>query len=174
MALRRAGALVASAAAARSAAVPRVAAPLVRRATVAPARRSLHAGSIVSAWDAGGARGGGSDRDDEVATRAQGTLGPWLRIIMTKNPDAPHVKHGMKNVKVTLPLGLVNLGLKMGKSFAPKEFRDVDLEEVKALLDGLNAAELEKLGIAGGKLVHVESEEGTVEVFVQKDFFAQK
>jgi hypothetical protein len=76
----------------------------------------------------------------------------WMRIRVTD------LKTGRAKVNVNLPMGLVNVGMKMGARFAP-EMGDVDLDEImEAIKEG-----------AQGKIVEVEDEEDgeRVEIYVE-------
>lgn len=81
-----------------------------------------------------------------------GGSGRWLRVRVT---DA---RTGRNKVNVTIPMGLVDVGLKMGARFAP-EMEGFDLAQL---------AELVKSG-ATGKLVEVQdSDDGElVEIFIE-------
>jgi hypothetical protein len=76
----------------------------------------------------------------------------WMRIRVTD------LKTGNAKVNVNLPMGLVNVGLKMGARFAP-DMENVDLDEIMASI---------KEG-AQGKIVEVENDEGgeRVEIYVE-------
>ena len=76
----------------------------------------------------------------------------WMRIRVTD------LKSGNAKVNVNLPMGLVNVGLKMGARFAP-DLENVDLDEIIASI---------KEG-AQGKIVEVEDDEGDerVEIYVE-------
>lgn len=76
----------------------------------------------------------------------------WLRVRVT---DA---RTGRNKVNVTIPMGLVDVGLKMGARFAP-EMEGFDLTQL---------AEMIKSG-ATGKLVEVQDREDgeLVEIFVE-------
>lgn len=78
--------------------------------------------------------------------------GRWLRVRVT---DA---RTGRNKVNVTIPMGLVDVGLKMGARFAP-EMEGFDLAQL---------AEMVKSG-ATGKLVEVQDREDgeLVEIFVE-------
>ena len=76
----------------------------------------------------------------------------WMRVRVTD------LNTGRTKVNVNLPMGLVNLGIKMGARFAP-EMEDIDLDEiVQAIQDG-----------AQGKIVEVEDEEDNerVQVYIE-------
>lgn len=80
----------------------------------------------------------------------------WLRVRVKEKGDKT-------KVKVNLPISLVQIGLKLGRSFVP-ELRNAGLEKedieniMRAIKDG-----------AEGKIVEVEDEDNdtTVEVFVE-------
>ena len=78
--------------------------------------------------------------------------GRWFRVRVTD------LQTGKSKVNVNIPMGLVNVGIKMGARFAP-EMEGVDLA---------NLAELVRSG-ATGKLIEVEDlEDGErVEIFIE-------
>jgi len=76
----------------------------------------------------------------------------WLRV---RVEDGPRTK-----VNVNLPIGLVNVGLKLGSKFVP-EMEGLDMEEIRAEID-----EAIQSG-AQGKIVEIEDEETRVEVFIE-------
>ncbi len=76
----------------------------------------------------------------------------WFRVRVTD------LKNGRNKVNVNIPVGLVNVGLKMGARFAP-EVEGVDFEEImEAIRSGQQ-----------GKIMDVTDEEGgeRVEIFVE-------
>jgi hypothetical protein len=78
--------------------------------------------------------------------------GRWFRVRVTD------MRTGKNKVNVNIPMGLVNVGMRMGARFAP-EVSGIDVEEiVQAVKDG-----------AYGKIVDIEdSEEGErVEIYVE-------
>ncbi len=87
---------------------------------------------------------------------AAGGFPRWLRVRVKEKGDKTRVK-------VNLPISLVQIGLKLGRSFVP-ELRNAGLEKedieniMRAIKDG-----------AEGKIVEVEDEDNdtTVEVFVE-------
>jgi len=85
-------------------------------------------------------------------TESPGGKARWMRIRVTD------LKTGNAKVNVNLPMGLVNVGLKMGARFAP-DMENVDLDEIMASI---------KEG-AQGKIVEVENGEGgeRVEIYVE-------
>jgi hypothetical protein len=78
--------------------------------------------------------------------------GRWLRVRVT---DA---RTGRNKVNVTIPMGLVDVGLKMGARFAPE-------------MEGFDLAQLSELVKSGatGKLVEVQDQEDgeLVEIFIE-------
>jgi len=81
------------------------------------------------------------------------TSGKWFRVRVT---DA---KSGRRKVNVNIPLGLVDVGLKMGARFAPAGLEGLDIEKVIAAI---------KTG-GEGKIVDVSNDEDGehVEVFIE-------
>ena len=75
----------------------------------------------------------------------------WLRIRVTDTYT------GKAKVNVNIPIGLVNVGLKLGARFSP----EVDEEQMEALAEAL------KSGLSG-KIIDVTDEDGEhVEIFVE-------
>ena len=99
---------------------------------------------LLAALDEGSSR---RERTETLGGKAR-----WMRIRVTD------LKTGNAKVNVNLPMGLVNVGLKMGARFAP-DMENVDLDEIMASI---------KEG-AQGKIVEVENEEGgeRVEIYVE-------
>ncbi len=98
---------------------------------------------------------GAADRRRSQATSTAGAAAGsarWLRVRVT---DA---RTGRNKVNVTIPMGLVDVGLKMGARFAP-EMEGFDLAQL---------AEMVRSG-ATGKLVEVQDREDgeLVEIFVE-------
>ena len=96
-----------------------------------------------------------ADRRRALAANPRGpaaSAGRWLRVRVT---DA---QTGRNKVNVTIPMGLVDVGLKMGARFAP-EMEGFDLTHL---------AEMVRSG-ATGKLVEVQDREDgeLVEIFVE-------
>lgn len=92
-------------------------------------------------------------RAEKKAARAEpGGSARWFRVRVTD------LASGKTKVNVNIPLGLVNVGLKMGARFAP-EIEGMNLEEIVAAI---------KSG-AQGKIVDVTDEEDgeQVEIFVE-------
>jgi len=86
----------------------------------------------------------------EATERSEGAN--WFRVRVTDT------RTGRSKVNVNIPMGLVNLGLKIGARFAP-DIEELDLEEVmEAIRSGVQ-----------GRIVDVEDEEEEerVEIFVE-------
>ena len=83
---------------------------------------------------------------------ASGRVPRQLRVRVT------YMKTDRTKVNVTIPMGLVNMGLKMGARFVPNDV-DVDVEEIK---EAIASGQM-------GKLVDAEDHEGgeRVEVWVE-------
>lgn len=81
-----------------------------------------------------------------------GQAARWFRVRVTD------MNTGKRKVSVNIPMGLVNVGIKMGARFVP-ESADIDLEEI---------AEQIRSG-AHGKIIDVTDEESgeLVEVFIE-------
>lgn len=76
----------------------------------------------------------------------------WFRVRITD------VATGKTKVNVNIPMGLVNVGMKMGARFAP-EVEGVDFEELTSLVQG---------GAHGKVIDVIDNEEGEhVEIFVE-------
>ncbi len=97
---------------------------------------------------------GGERRRSQISPPSGGTTGSgrWLHVRVT---DA---RTGRNKVNVTIPMGLVDVGLKMGARFAPE-------------MDGFDLAQLSELVKSGatGKLVEVQDNEDgeLVEIFIE-------
>lgn len=81
------------------------------------------------------------------------TSGKWFRVRVTD------LKSGKRKVNVNIPLGLVDVGMKMGAKFAPAGLEGLDMQQIIAAI---------KTG-GEGKIVDVEDEEDGehVEVFIE-------
>lgn len=81
------------------------------------------------------------------------TSGKWFRVRVTD------LKSGKRKVNVNIPLGLVDVGLKMGAKFAPAGLEELDVNQILAAI---------KSGTEG-RIVDVEDEEDgeRVEVFIE-------
>ena len=76
----------------------------------------------------------------------------WFRVRITD------VATGKNKVNVNIPMGLVNVGMKMGARFAP-EVEGVDFDELATLIQG---------GAQGKVIDIIDNEEGEhVEIFVE-------
>ncbi|MEA3335182.1 MAG: hypothetical protein U9R25_04680 [Chloroflexota bacterium] len=76
----------------------------------------------------------------------------WFRVRVTD------LRTGKEKVNVNIPMGLVNVGMKMGARFAP-EMEGIDLTEISELINSG----------ATGKLIEVEDQEDgeRVEIYVE-------
>jgi len=100
---------------------------------------------------------GALGKSDEQARRQRGTAeagseggGRWLRLRVSDT------RSGKTRVNLTIPIGLVNMGLAVGARFVP-DVAELDVEEIRdALRSGLN-----------GKILEVRDEEELVEIFVE-------
>ncbi len=81
------------------------------------------------------------------------TSGKWFRVRVTD------LRTGKRKVNVNIPLGLVDVGMKMGAKFAPAGLAGLDMQQIIAAI---------KQG-GEGKIVDVEDEDGGehVEVFIE-------
>ncbi len=81
------------------------------------------------------------------------TSGKWFRVRVTD------LRTGKRKVNVNIPLGLVDVGMKMGAKFAPAGVEGLDMNQIIAAI---------KSG-GQGKVVDVEDEEDGehVEVFIE-------
>ena len=86
-------------------------------------------------------------------TPSPATSGKWFRVRVTD------LKSGRRKVNVNIPLGLVDVGLKMGARFAPAGLEGLDMNQIIAAI---------KTG-GEGKIVDVSDEEDGehVEVFIE-------
>ncbi len=98
-------------------------------------------------------KGGNGDLPMPPPKPSPNTRGRWLHVRVTD------LKSGKRKVNVNIPLGLVDVGLKMGAKFAPAGLEGLDMEQIMAAI---------KSG-GEGKIVDVEDEEESehVEVFVE-------
>ncbi|MCY4410177.1 MAG: hypothetical protein OXC27_06915 [Caldilineaceae bacterium] len=100
---------------------------------------------------------GKSDKGGKQARRQRGTTdksadgeGRWLRLRVSDT------RSGKTRVNMTIPLGLVNMGLAVGARFVP-DVAELDVEAVRnALRSGLH-----------GKILEVRDEEELVEIYVE-------
>ncbi len=91
--------------------------------------------------------------DTPVPPPSPSTQGRWFHVRVTD------LKTGKRKVNVNIPLGLVDVGLKMGAKFAPAGLEGLDMNQIMAAV---------KSG-GEGKIVDVEDEEDSehVEIFVE-------
>lgn len=92
------------------------------------------------------------DRADKGCSTAPAAAPRWLRVRVTD------LHTGKSKVSLNIPMGLVNVGIKMGARFAP-EVEGLDVERItKAIREGTQ-----------GKIIDVEDEEGAerVEIFIE-------
>ena len=77
----------------------------------------------------------------------------WLRVKVSNKTT------GKQKVNINLPIGLVNVAVKMGAKFAPEEMDGFDLDEIIAAIQSGER----------GKIIEVDDEEGGehVEIFVE-------
>jgi hypothetical protein len=103
---------------------------------------------LLAALEAKGNSGGPT-----VPPPSPSTQGRWFRVRVTD------LKTGRRKVNVNIPLGLVDVGLKMGAKFAPAGLEGLDMNQILAAI---------KTG-GEGKIVDVEDEEDGehVEIFVE-------
>ncbi|MBI5304243.1 MAG: hypothetical protein HY868_19075 [Chloroflexi bacterium] len=97
---------------------------------------------------------GEKDRGEpRVASPSPATSGRWFRVRVTD------LRTGRRKVNVNIPLGLVDVGLKMGAKFAPAGVEGLDMNQIITAI---------KSG-GEGKVVDVENEEDGehVEVFIE-------
>jgi hypothetical protein len=97
---------------------------------------------------------GEKDRAEASAPQpSPSTSGKWFRVRVTD------MRTGRRKVNVNIPLGLVDVGLKMGAKFAPAGLEGLDMNQILTAI---------KTG-GEGKVVDVEDEEDGehVEVFIE-------
>ena len=97
---------------------------------------------------------GETDRgNNKTYSPSPSTSGKWFRVRVTD------LKSGKRKVNVNIPLGLVDVGMKMGAKFAPAGLEGLDMQQIMAAI---------KSG-GQGKIVDVEDEEDGehVEVFIE-------
>lgn len=85
---------------------------------------------------------------------SQDKAAKWLRIRVTNREG------GKEKVSVNLPIGLVNVGMKLGTKFVP-ELHDLDPADISEAIEAIKRG-------ASGKIVEVDDEHGEhVEIFVE-------
>jgi len=106
------------------------------------------AAKLLAAMEAGAEK----EQDSGPQPGAAGQPARWLRIRVTDEAT------GKRKVNVNLPIGMVNVAMKVGSKFAP-EIKDFNVDEIfEAIQRG-----------AQGKIVEVQDEEDgeRVEIFVE-------
>jgi len=108
------------------------------------------AAKLLAALEAGEKK----NRAGDAAQKSAGGGGTarWLRVRVTDQGS------GKRKVNINLPMGLVNVAMKMGAKFAP-EIEGLDMEEIiEAIQSG-----------AQGKVIDIEDDEDNerVEIFVE-------
>jgi hypothetical protein len=93
------------------------------------------------------------DQNAKAAEPLKGASAPrWFRVRVTD------LATGKSKVSVNIPMGLVNVGMKMGARFAP-EMEGVDFDEITAAV---------RSGASGKVMDVIDEEEGErVEIFVE-------
>jgi hypothetical protein len=96
-----------------------------------------------------------STKDEKGATREpmKGISTPrWFRVRVTD------VQSGRNKVNVNIPMGLVNVGIKMGARFAP----EIEGEQLEGIMDAIRSGQQ-------GKIMDIFDEEDgeRVEIFVE-------
>lgn len=96
---------------------------------------------------------GDKGRAEAAPAPSASTTGKWFRVRVTDS------RTGRRKVNVNIPLGLVDVGLKMGAKFAPAGLEGLDMNQILSAIR--NGGE--------GKVVDVEDEEDGehVEVFIE-------
>jgi hypothetical protein len=96
---------------------------------------------------------GEKDNSSQATAPSPATSGKWFRVRVTD------LKSGRRKVNVNIPLGLVDVGLKMGARFAPAGLEGLDMDKIIAAI---------KMG-GEGKIVDVSDEEDGehVEVLIE-------
>lgn len=92
------------------------------------------------------------DKVDRAGDAAPRATPRWFRVRVTD------LHTGKSKVNVNIPMGLVNVGIKMGARFAP-EVEGLDVEQItRAIREGVQ-----------GKIIDVEDEEDAerVEIFIE-------
>jgi hypothetical protein len=106
------------------------------------------AAKLLAAMEAGAEK----EQDRDPLPGFTGQPARWLRIRVTDEAT------GKRKVNVNLPIGMVNVAMKVGSKFAP-EIKDFNVDEIfEAIQSG-----------AQGKIVEVQDEEDgeRVEIFVE-------
>lgn len=106
------------------------------------------AAKLLAALEAGEKK----SRAGDSAQKDGGATARWLRVRVTDQGS------GKRKVNINLPMGLVNVAMKMGAKFAP-EMEGLDMEEIiEAIQSG-----------AQGKVIDIEDDDDNerVEIFVE-------
>ena len=107
------------------------------------------AAKLLSALEAGEPAGSGATNGGPKGKAAR-----WLRIRVTNEAG------GKEKVSVNLPIGLVNVGMKIGTKFVP-ELQDLDPADLTEAIEEIKRG-------ASGKIVEVHDENGEhIEIFVE-------
>ncbi len=115
--------------------------------------KMIEAGTISASEGAELLRALEQDNSSQPSTPLKGASEPrWFRVRVTDT------KTGKNKVNVNIPMGLVNVGMKMGARFSP-ELEGMDFEEI---------TELVKSGSQGKVMDVYDEEEGErVEIFIE-------
>ena len=115
--------------------------------------KMIEAGTISASEGAELLRALEQDKGSQPSEPMKGASEPrWFRVRVTDT------KTGKNKVNVNIPMGLVNVGMKMGARFSP-ELEGMDFEEI---------SEIVKAGGQGKVMDVIDEEEGErVEIFVE-------
>ena len=115
--------------------------------------KMIEAGTISASEGAELLRALDTDKGVQPTARLKGASEPrWFRVRVTDT------RTGKNKVNVNIPMGLVNVGMKMGARFSP-ELEGMDFNEISELIKG---------GAQGKVMDVVDEEEGErVEIFVE-------
>lgn len=115
--------------------------------------KMIEAGTISASEGAELLRALEKDKSSQPSEPLKGASEPrWFRVRVTDT------KTGKNKVNVNIPMGLVNVGMKMGARFSP-ELEGMDFEEI---------SEIVKSGGQGKVMDVIDEEEGErVEIFVE-------
>jgi hypothetical protein len=111
---------------------------------------AAEAATLLSALDVG------AEKEKETTmTPGPGQKARWLRVRVTDQAT------GKRKVSVNVPIGLVNVAMKVGAKFVP-ELDEMDSQQVAEAIEAIKNG-------AQGKIVDVEDDEDgeRVEVFVE-------
>ncbi len=115
--------------------------------------KMIEAGTISASEGAELLRALEKDKSSQPSTPLRGASEPrWFRVRVTDT------KTGKNKVSVNIPMGLVNVGMKMGARFSP-ELEGMDFDEISELIQS---------GGQGKVMDVIDEEEGErVEIFVE-------